>query len=134
MALWPQSSPNSFPRVVQIFSWPKHQRANVNIVECCNKQGYMHSLLGHNAGISESCWGFCHMSPSYKPGLTTKIFHLDINDHVTFHVLMIWWWHNTISKNVKGNTHNFHLQFNCVMPKRSTSCFIDRVSLFNSFG
>ena len=61
----------------------------VNVVERCLKQGYPHGLSGHNAGISESCWGFCHMSPGYEPGLTTKIFHLDIKDHVTFHVLVI---------------------------------------------
>ncbi len=55
-----------------------------NIVECCYNQGYVYGLLGHDTGISESCWGFCHMSPGYEPGLMMKIFHLDLKDHVNF--------------------------------------------------
>ncbi len=141
MAFWTQSSPNIFPRVVQIFlrqgtviGIQNISGPYVNIIERCHQQGYPHSLLGHDTGISESCCGFCHMSPGYDPGLMTKNFPFDIKNHVTFHVLMIWWWCCTIWENVQGNTHIFHLQFDCVTPKGRTSALVDRESLFDSFG
>ncbi len=74
------------------------------------------------------------MSPGYEPGLTTKIFHFDVKDHVTFDVLMILWWRDTIRENVKGNLHIFHLQFDRITPKGSTSGLNNRISLFHSFG
>ena len=43
-------------------------------------------------------------------------------------------WYDTIRKDIKGNPHIFHLQFNCITPKGSTSGIVDCISLIHIFG
>jgi hypothetical protein len=74
------------------------------------------------------------MSPGYEPGLATEIFHFDVKNHMTTNVLMIGRWRDTVSKNVKCNTHIFHLLLNRIVPKGSTSGTIDGKSFLNRLG
>ena len=63
-----------------------------------------------------------------------NILHLVIKDYMTPYVLMIWWWRNTISENIKANLHVFHLLLDCIIPEGSTCDTIDDLSLLNSLG
>ena len=46
---------------------------------------------------------------------------------------MIWWRHDTISKDVKCNTCISHLLLNRIMPKGSTCGFVDGICILNGF-
>jgi len=74
------------------------------------------------------------MFPGYKPGLATNILHLNIKDHVAAYKLMIWRWGHTIHQDVKSNMHIFHLLFNRITPKGSTSGGIDSICLLHCLG
>jgi hypothetical protein len=69
------------------------------------------------------------MSPGYKPGLATKILHLNVKDHVAVYKVVIWRWGRTIRQDIESNTHIFHLLLNGIQPKGGSSGLINGIRL-----